>query len=160
MQLVSAMAAVANDGIFMKPYVVKMIKDERDEVIKSFEPQQVDQMITPETARRLREILVQVVENGTAKQARVEGVLAGGKTGTARKVINGAYAMGHYYASFVGFAPADNPQIAVMVVVDDPRGTYFGGTVSAPVFKEIVSNTLRYMEASKGDVLNQVARGR
>ncbi len=148
-QLVSAIAAIANDGISMKPYMVKYIKDQNGEVIKEFQPEVVAQVISPQTAKRAQAILSRAVENGTGKMARIEGVRVAGKTGTAQKVVNGAYSHGKYFASFIGFAPVDSPQLAVMVTVEEPKGTYFGGTVSAPVFKEVVENTLRYLEAKK-----------
>jgi cell division protein FtsI (penicillin-binding protein 3) len=146
LQLVCAITAVANGGLYMKPLVVKAIKDQHDQLIKEFEPEIVDRVISGETARRLRDILVEAVETGTGKRARIPGVSVAGKTGTARKVVNGAYAPGKYYASFIGFAPADNPRLAAVVVIDEPRPSYFGGTVSAPVFKEMIENSLKYLE--------------
>lgn len=146
LQLVCAITAVANGGLYMKPLVVKAIKDQHGQLIKEFEPEVVDRVITGETARRLRDILVEAVETGTGKRARIPGVSVAGKTGTARKVVGGAYAPGKYYASFIGFAPADNPRLAAVVVVDEPRPGYFGGTVSAPVFKEMIENSLKYLE--------------
>ncbi len=147
-QLVCAVAAVANGGVYMKPQVVKYIKDQQDNIIKSFKPEVVDRIISIDTANRVNEILSKVVEDGTGKRARIDGVKVAGKTGTARKVVDGAYAKGKYYASFVGFAPADNPRIAAVVIFDEPHPSYFGGTVSAPVFKEIVENALKYLEIS------------
>lgn len=147
-QLVSVMASIANDGQYMRPFVVKYIKDNHGEVVQSTEPQVLDRTISMDTSRRLREILTRVVDQGTAKAAAVKGVKVGGKTGTARKVVNGAYARGKYYASFVGFAPTDNPRIAAIVVVDEPYPSYFGGTVSAPIFKEIMENSLKYLETT------------
>ncbi|HQP10784.1 MAG TPA: penicillin-binding transpeptidase domain-containing protein, partial [Candidatus Omnitrophota bacterium] len=128
LQLVCALAAIANEGVFMKPFVVKYVEDNNNQIIKAFEPQEVDRVIDATTARRVTEILKGVVENGTAKKAQIKGVKVAGKTGTARKVIDGRYVMGKYYASFMGFAPADNPRLAAIVILDQPHPSYFGGT--------------------------------
>ncbi len=148
LQLLGMMTCVANKGIYLQPFVVKYIEDNWGHRIKVFEPKEVDQVINPETAQRVTKILIDVVEHGTATMARIPGVQVAGKTGTARKVIDGSYASGKYYGTFVGFAPADNPRIAAIVIVDDPRGSYFGGTVAAPVFKEAVEDTLKYLGSS------------
>jgi cell division protein FtsI/penicillin-binding protein 2 len=147
LQLVGAIASVSNGGVYMRPFVVKYVKDSKDEIIKSFEPRVMDRTISPETSRRLTEILKWVVENGTGKKAIIEGVAVAGKTGTARKVVDGKYAGGKYYGSFMGFAPADNPRLAAVVVIDEPRPSYFGGTVAAPVFQEVMMNALKYLRA-------------
>lgn len=146
LQLVCMMTAIANKGVYLHPFVVKYIKNSDDQIIKSFEPQTVDQVVSEETARRVTEILKGVVEEGTGQQARIKGVEVAGKTGTARKVVDGSYSEGKYYATFAGFAPADNPRVAAIVVVDEPHSSYFGGTVAAPVFKEVVENALKYLE--------------
>ena len=149
LQLVSAIAAVANGGVYMRPFVVKYIVDNNDQIVQTFEPQAVDKVINEETAGRVTEILVGVVEEGTGKNARIKGVRVAGKTGTAQKVINGIYSHDQFYASFIGFAPADNPRLAAIVVVDDPHPSYFGGTVAAPVFKEVIENALHYLDNLK-----------
>jgi len=146
LQLVAAMAAISNDGVYMKPYVVKYIKDNQDEWIKAFQPRELGRVISEETAKRLQKILTLAVDQGTGKMAKIEGIKAAGKTGTAYKVINGTYSHNHYYASFIGFAPVEKPRVAVVVVFDDPRPNHFGGTVAAPVFREVVQDTLKYLE--------------
>ncbi|MBU0469794.1 MAG: penicillin-binding protein 2 [Candidatus Omnitrophica bacterium] len=145
LQLICALSSIANDGVFMKPFVVKYIKDNQDQIIQSFNPQVLDRVISVDTARRIKKILVQVVEKGTAKRAKIKGIKVAGKTGTARKVIDGKYAQGKYYATFMGFAPADDPRIAAIAVMDEPHPSYFGGTVSAPVVKEVLENSLKYL---------------
>ena len=149
LQLVCAIAAIANEGVYMRPFVVKYVKDNKGEIIKSFEPKIMDRVVDPETARRVTEILKTVVESGTGRRAQIEGMAVAGKTGTARKVIDGQYVVGKYYASFMGFAPADNPRLAAVVVMDQPHPSYFGGTVSAPVFQEVMSNALKYLRISR-----------
>ena len=130
----------------MRPFVVKYVKDNQDEYIKAFQPKFVDRSISADTARRLTAILKTVVEDGTGKRARIKAVAVAGKTGTARKVVDGKYAKGRYYASFMGFAPADHPRLAAVVVFDEPHPAYFGGTVCAPVFQEVMSNALKYLK--------------
>lgn len=149
LQMLAAMSTVANKGAYMRPFVVKYMKDNQDEIVKSFSPQMVDQVITPETAKRLTEILVGAVENGTAQKAKIPGMRVAGKTGTAQKIVGGNYSHSQFYATFVGFAPVDNPRLAVIVILDDPHPNHFGGTVCAPVFKEVVENSLRYLETTE-----------
>ncbi|MBN1870728.1 MAG: penicillin-binding protein [Candidatus Omnitrophica bacterium] len=149
LQLVCALSSIANEGVYMRPFVVKYVKDNQGEYIKSFEPQIIDRTISPDTARRVTEILKGVVETGTGKKAQIKGMTVAGKTGTARKVANGHYIQGKYYASFMGFAPADNPRLAVVVVLNQPYPSYFGGTVAAPVFQEVMSNALKYLKISE-----------
>jgi len=145
-QLLTALSSVANGGTYMRPFVVKYIRDNQGQIIKSFEPEIVDRVISPDTAERVNKILQGVVAQGTGKRARIDGVKVAGKTGTARKVVDGKYAKGKYSATFMGFAPADNPRLAAIVVVDEPHPSYFGGTVSAPVFKEVMTNALKYLQ--------------
>jgi len=149
LQLVSAIASIANEGVYMRPFVVKYIKDNQGQIIKEFGPKRLDRVISPNTAGRIKNILVSVVEEGTGRRARIKGIPAAGKTGTARKVIDGQYVQGKYYASFMGFAPADHPRLAAVVVVDQPHPSYFGGTVSAPVFQEVMTNALKYLNVSE-----------
>ncbi len=155
-QLLCAIAAIANDGVYMRPFVVKYIKDNHDEIIKSFEPEIVERVISSDVAKRLTDILVGVIEKGTGTLAKIKGVKVAGKTGTAQKVVNGMYSHSNFYATFFGFAPADHPRIAAIVVVDDPHPSYFGGTVAGPVFKEVVENTLKYLENSEPLALPQL----
>lgn len=148
LQLINAVAAVANDGKLMQPHLVKQVIDNEGKVIKSFEPKVIKEVITPETARKLRLILEGVVANGTGKNAFIDGYRIAGKTGTAQKISpTGGYMANEYVASFIGFAPADEPQIVCVVVVDAPQGyPYYGGWVAAPPFKEIIKDSLRYLE--------------
>ncbi len=148
-QLACAISTIANDGVYMQPFVIKYIKDQKGELIKEYKPSVVAQVINPDTALRVRKILMNVIELGTGKLAKIKGVFAGGKTGTAQKVVGGTYSHSQFYASFIGFAPVENPQLAIAVVFDEPRGSYYGGTVAAPVFKETVENALKYLSSSK-----------
>ncbi len=151
LQMVSAMAAIANDGIYMRPIVVKYVKDGNNQIIQEHKPEILDKVISQKTAKRLRSILQGVVDVGTAKKAQIKGVAVGGKTGTAQKVVGGKYSHSHFYASFIGFAPVENPRLAAVVVFDEPRPVYYGGLVAAPVFAEVVENSLRYLNSKNSD---------
>ena len=146
LQLASAISVIANGGQLMKPYVVREIRDKNGEVIKTFSPTLIRKAISLDTAARVKKILVGVVEEGTGKLAKISGVTAAGKTGTAQKLEpNGAYSHNKFVASFIGFAPAEDPQVAIAVTVDEPHPLYFGGVVAAPVFKNVANDILKYL---------------
>lgn len=144
-QLITAAAAVANDGVLLKPRLVKELVDNNGKVIHRFEENIVRQAISEKTAKQMREILESAVLE--TSNAYIPGYRVAGKTGTAQKVIDGKYAQGKYISSFVGFAPADNPEIALIVIIDEPNGyNHFGGVIAAPVAREILEETLKYLE--------------
>lgn len=146
LQLITAASAVANGGVLLKPTLVKAITDVNGQVVKEYKPETVRQVISKNTSQTLMRLLTNVVSKGTGRNAFVDGYGAAGKTGTAQVVESGGYAEGKYVASFAGFAPADDPQIAVLVMVAEPTGAmYFGSQVAAPAFKAIALDTLRYM---------------
>lgn len=146
-QLITAVSAIANDGVLMKPRMVQAVTDPQGQILQQFEPEEVRRVISVETARTVREIMQTVVlPGGTGVQAALEGYTACGKTGTARKVDeNGQYSNERHLASFIGFAPVENPRVAVLVVIDEPKGQIYGGAVAAPVFKKIAQTTLNLM---------------
>jgi cell division protein FtsI (penicillin-binding protein 3) len=151
LQLACAMSAIANGGTLMKPYLTMEIRDKNGVVRKSFAPVKVRTVISPETAARVRKILVGVIENGTGKLAKSKEFTAGGKTGTAQKVeANGTYSHSKFMASFVGFVPAEDPQLVIAVILDEPHGFYYGGVISAPVFKNIAADALKYLKNNQG----------
>lgn len=147
-QLLTAASAVANGGVLLKPSLVKSITDADGKVIKEFKPEPVRQVISKKTAQTLMGLLTNVVFKGTGRNAFVEGYGAAGKTGTAQVVEEtGGYSNDKYVASFMGYAPAEDPQIAVLVMVAEPSGaSYFGSQVAAPAFKSIALDTLRYLK--------------
>ncbi|MDD2400617.1 MAG: stage V sporulation protein D [Clostridia bacterium] len=146
-QLVTACAAMANDGKLMKPQIVEKIQDNKGNIVKTVEPEVVRQVIAPETAHQVMDILELVVSNGTGKNAYVEGYRVGGKTGTAQKIIpGGGYSKTEYVGSFLGVAPVNDPKLVCLVVVDTPEGIYYGGTVAAPAFRNIIRDSLRYLQ--------------
>ena len=147
LQLVSAVSVIANGGQLMKPYLVREIRDKYGETIKAISPQLIRKVISVDTASRMKKILTGVVEEGTGKLAKVPGFAVAGKTGTAQKLEpNGTYSHDKFIASFIGFAPVEDPAISIVVTVDEPRPYYFGGVVAAPVFKNVVSDTLKYLK--------------
>ena len=145
-QLITAVCSIVNDGNRMEPRLVKAYTDNKGNITKEVEPVKVNQVISKETSEQMREIMESVVTEGGGKIAYLPGYRLGGKTGTAQKVINGSYAQGHYVCSFVGMAPADDPQIVVLAIVDEPTGVMqFGSTTAGPIIKEVMSNTLKYL---------------
>ncbi len=150
LQLIAATSAIANKGVFMKPYVVQAITDNNGRLIKSFAPSKGRRVISEKTARTLTRIMQTVTtEGGTGVNAALEGYSVCGKTGTAQKIgKNGGYENGKYVSSFVGFVPSEHPKVAVLVIIDEPKGQHYGGTVAAPAFKNIAQKTLAYMNIS------------
>ena len=145
-QLITAVCSIVNDGNRMEPRLVKSYTDNKGNITKEIDPVQVKQVISKETSAQMREIMESVVTDGGGKIAYLPGYRLGGKTGTAQKVINGSYAQGHYVCSFIGMAPADDPEIVVLAIVDEPTGVMqFGSTTAGPIIKEVMSNTLKYL---------------
>ncbi|MGI9951151.1 stage V sporulation protein D [Moorellaceae bacterium AZ2] len=146
-QLATAVAAVANGGKLIRPHLVKEILDPEGKVIWRWESKVERQVISPATAETMRKLLEGVVSEGTGRNAYIPGYRVAGKTGTAQKAGPGGYVEGRYVASFIGFAPADDPRVLALVVVDEPQGyPYYGGTVAAPIFQRVVADTLRYLK--------------
>lgn len=147
LQMVTALSAVVNGGKLMKPYIVKELRNKDGEVVKTYKPQVIRQVISEETSKIERELLENVVTHGSGRNAYIEGYSVGGKTGTAQKPApGGGYSSNEYIASFLGFAPVDDPRLVCLVVVNSPKGyPYYGGTVAAPAFKEVVGDSLRYL---------------
>jgi len=151
-QLITAASAIANDGILMKPMLVKAITDRRGETVEQFSPEPVRRVVSARTATVMRRILKTVItEGGTGVNAALDGYSVCGKTGTAQKIDDsGTYARDRYLSSFVGFAPADQPELAVLVIVDEPKVKSYGGIVAAPAFRQIALETLSYLKIPPG----------
>ncbi len=147
LQLITAASAIANDGILMAPYIVQAITDQNGRLIKSSSPRMVRRVVSPETARSVKKIMATVTtEGGTGVNAAMEGYSVCGKTGTAQKIDEkGTYSKEKYIASFLGFIPAEDPELAVLVVIDEPMGKHYGSIVAAPAFKRIAHETVNYM---------------
>ena len=137
----------------MKPFLVQEIVDPNGNLVTKFKPQKVRRAISARTATIVKNILKTVItQGGTGVNAALDGYTAGGKTGTARKLDeNGQYDKNKHMASFVGFAPADNAEITVLVIIDEPQGEYYGGIVAAPVFRQIAQQTLNYLNVPPDD---------
>ncbi len=150
-QQVAAVAATINGGKLYTPHILKEVQDPNsNQTIGKVNPQLVRQVISEETSKEVRETLESVVANGTGRNAYIDGYRVGGKTGTAQKVgPNGGYLQNNHIVSFVGFAPADQPEILVYVAIDNPKGIQFGGVVAAPIVKNIIGDSLSYMEVPK-----------
>ncbi len=150
LQVLQAYAAVANDGLMMRPYVVRSIMDRDGNVVKRTHPKTVRQVVHPETARYLiEEYLEPVVAEGTGALAALPGIAVAGKTGTAQKLKSGSYHRGDYVASFVGMFPAGKPEIAAIVVVDEPKTAYYASSVAAPVFAAVSKRMIAISEPLK-----------
>ena len=137
-----------------KPYIVKRITDsETNSIIKENKSFVVRKVIDDDTSKKVRYALESVVALGTGRNAYIENYRVGGKTGTAQKVSNGRYMVGNYITSFIGFLPADNPQIVIYVAIDNPKGiSAYGGTVSAPIFKNIAEDAIVALDIKKPSV--------
>ncbi|MFQ5866425.1 MAG: peptidoglycan D,D-transpeptidase FtsI family protein [bacterium] len=138
-QLISAFSCLANGGVLMEPMIANRIIDSKGKVVTEFHPCPVRRVISSKTAQTLTDILCGIVENGTGKEAEIVGYRVAGKTGTAQKFdpATGKYSKTNYIASFVGYLPADRPRITILVLLDEPQGFYWGGSVAAPVFARV-----------------------
>jgi cell division protein FtsI/penicillin-binding protein 2 len=147
LQMAMAMGAIANGGLLMKPLVVQKIMDQEGNEIAAFAPQIVSRVIEPRTTTWMTASLSKVpAMGGTAPQAAVEGYAVAGKTGTAQKLENGQY-VNRYYSSFIGYLPANDPEILVLISLDDPRGgSYYGGSVAGPVFRAMAEKIAQYLD--------------
>jgi cell division protein FtsI/penicillin-binding protein 2 len=156
LQLASAISCIANGGQLMKPYIIKQVRDKQGEVIRENSPELLTKVVSLDTANRVKMILAGVVENGTGKLARIDGFTAAGKTGTGQKLeSNGSYSHDKFMASFIGFAPVENPVIAIVVILDEPH-PYYGGVVAAPVFKNVAGDVLKYLRTKHINVQEEL----
>ena len=145
-QLVTAMSAIANEGVLLRPHLVREILDVDGNVIERIEPEAVRQVISRETAQEILYMLEASVTDGTGRNAYIAGYRVGGKTGTAQKAGPGGYIPGKFIASFLGVAPIDDPRLVVLVIVDEPQGyPHYGGTLAAPIFRRVVEDSLHYL---------------
>ncbi len=159
-QMAAAFATIANDGVRVAPHLVKEVRDANGQAIHRTTPE-THRVLSAETARTLRPMLESVTVSGTAKLAQLDGYTAAGKTGTAQKIdpATRAYSKTKYVASFAGFAPIDNPAVVIIVVIDEPVGSYYGGTVAAPVFRAIAESVLPYLDVAPDTEFNSPASG-
>jgi cell division protein FtsI/penicillin-binding protein 2 len=156
LQMHQAMGVIASGGVLLRPQVIREIRDPSGKVVFSYGPEAVRRVISPDTARTMARLLERVASTeGTAPEAAIPGYDVAGKTGTAQKVVNGVYAEHHHVASFVGFFPAGNPQVAITVIVDDADehklgSAAYGRLVAAPSFKRIGEQLIPYLDIRPG----------
>lgn len=145
-QLLTAASAVINGGNLVTPHFGMYASDSDNNVVKTFDYNVSESVINKETSETMKYILEQVVAEGGGKKGQVEGYRIGGKTATSQKLPRGS---GKYIASFIGFAPADDPEVIAMCIIDEPVGIYYGGTIAAPVIQELYENILPYLNIKK-----------
>ncbi|MBQ8425937.1 MAG: hypothetical protein IJX17_07995 [Clostridia bacterium] len=146
LEMVTGFGAVINGGYVYQPHFVKNIYLETGQIVYTRPITTISKIFSDSTSSLMREMLFSVVDSGGGKNAKVEGYSIGGKTGTAQKYENGAIAQGKYIASFIGFAPYDDPEFVVYMVVDEPKGAYYGGVVAAPLAKEIFTKIFEFYD--------------
>ncbi|HNW58179.1 MAG TPA: penicillin-binding transpeptidase domain-containing protein [bacterium] len=160
LQMANLFCTIANGGTLLAPYAIREIQDARGHVQERNRPKAIRRVISVETAAMLKEMMADVVKEGTAKKAQLEGLTVCGKTGTARMVRSGGggYIMGQYIANFGGFFPKEQPEVVIYVMIDNPKGSYLGGDVAAPCFKRISQQILFQrgvdVEAEEGQELD------
>jgi cell division protein FtsI/penicillin-binding protein 2 len=161
LQMIMAMGAIANRGWLMRPMLVDRLEDNHRKVVAKYTPQTVRQVVSESTAKLMTKALKTVVSpEGTAPKAALEHYTVAGKTGTAQKAENRIYAPGKYFSSFLGFFPADDPELVISVMLDEPdirKGSYYGGLTAAPIFKQIAERTASYLNIRPEDNQENVA---
>lgn len=148
-QMINAIAAIGNGGNLMVPRVVSKIVDNDGKEVLEYKPEIKNRAVSKETADHILDMLEKTVIEGTGKRAYIPGYRVGGKTGTAQKIINGKYEYNKYISSFGGIAPVDDPKLAILVIVDEPTGIFYGGTVAGPSVQHVIENALEYMEVPR-----------
>ena len=149
LQLLRAASAIINGGTLITPHFAVKTVNEDGETTKVFEYERVENAVSGETSGLMKQLLESVVSEGGGKRCYIDGYRIGGKTATSQKLPRGS---GKYIASFIGFAPADNPQVIAMCIIDEPEGIYYGGTIAAPVIREVFENILPYLGDRKSVV--------
>ena len=155
LQVLRAYAAIANGGFLVRPHVVSEVISPEGETIASFRNREKKHVLSARTAEIFKDILKSVVEEGgTGQGASVNGNEVAGKTGTAQMInpLTKRYSKEKYVSSFVGFVPADDPKLAIIVVVYEPKGQIYGGVVAAPVFRDIADKALSYLDIPREDI--------
>jgi cell division protein FtsI/penicillin-binding protein 2 len=148
LQMVMAFSALGNDGVLMRPMLVHRLEDEDGQVVANYQPQVLRRVISSAANREIVQALKQVTTpDGTAQKAKLDNYTVAGKTGTAQKVMPGGLRYYHdrFYSSFIAFFPAENPELCISVVIDDPKGAHFGGSTAGPVFKAIAERSAHYL---------------
>jgi cell division protein FtsI/penicillin-binding protein 2 len=158
LQMAMAVGAIANGGVLMRPMLVKQLQDGNGNAVQKYEPQAVRRVVSEDTAKEMVGALKTVVsDEGTAPLARLADYVVAGKTGTAQKVVDGKYSDNKFVISFIGFFPADNPQICISIVMDSPKegGHAFGGALCGPVFHNVAERCASYLNIPPDENLQQ-----
>jgi cell division protein FtsI/penicillin-binding protein 2 len=154
--MLNAVNAIATNGVLLQPYITKEIRGADGKLIEQGTTNQIHRVISPETATQMVEMLIGVTEGGSGWNARVDGYRVAGKTGTAQKAEKGkGYVKDKVVTTFIGFLPADDPGVSIIVVVDEPAGGPLSSRVTAPIFQKIASETIAYLNQT--DVFAQPA---
>jgi cell division protein FtsI/penicillin-binding protein 2 len=149
LQMLQAMATIANGGWLMRPMIVSRLQERDGSVVQTYRPERIRQVISEATSKLMIQALKTVpTKAGTAAEAALKNYVVAGKTGTAQKAENGQYVHGKYISSFIGFFPADNPELCISVVMDEPKEGYYGGKVCGPVFRDIAERCASYLNIS------------
>ncbi len=149
LQMVNAFSTIANGGNLMKPRLIKELIDHEGNIVESYPVEVKRKVLSEETSEKMLLLLEGVVKDGTGRHAYIPGYNVGGKSGTAMKIIDGRYVDGKYIASFGVVAPADDPKIVALIIIDEPQGVYYGGTIGGPVAQAVVEETLNYLEVQR-----------
>ncbi|HOO57031.1 MAG TPA: penicillin-binding protein 2 [bacterium] len=152
LQMAMASAALINGGLLIQPGVVEKVIDPEGEVIYSFEPKVIKRVISEETSKLMKHFMHMTVEEGTGKDAKIEGYSLGGKTGTARVPARGGGYLREYISSFVGFGPVEDPRLLAMVTIERPKGSYYGSVVAVPAFREVMKKSLWHLDVPANDL--------
>jgi cell division protein FtsI/penicillin-binding protein 2 len=155
LQMAMVLGAIANDGVLMRPMLVKELDDASGNVVQRYAPQSVRRVVTEDTAKEMVKALKTVVsKDGTAPLAAITNYVVAGKTGTAQKVVDGKYSSDHFFVSFIGFFPADNPQLCISIVMDSPKegGHAFGGALCGPIFSEVGKRCASYLNIPPDEI--------
>ena len=151
LQMAAAYGALANDGVLMPPALIREIRSPEGTILRPFDPEPVRRVISSETAELVKGVLEEVVREGTARRARLDGVTLAGKTGTARLAVNGVYAPDRHRASFIGFAPSEDPTLVILTRLEDPTtSAYYGGEIAAPASRATLEAALASRDATLG----------
>jgi cell division protein FtsI/penicillin-binding protein 2 len=146
------MCAIANKGMLMRPMLVARLEDREHNSIVRYTPQKIRQVLGENAVRDMVKALKTVVSpEGTAPKALLDHYTVAGKTGTAQKAIPHGYSKDKFFSSFIGFFPADNPELCVSITIDEPHGSHFGGQTAAPIFKQIAEKAANYLNIRPED---------
>jgi cell division protein FtsI/penicillin-binding protein 2 len=150
LQMVNALNVIASGGKLLHPHITREIRDSNGRVIKKIYPIKIRQVLHPQVAKQMTDILVGVVEGGSGRRARVEGYRVAGKTGTAQKAEpDGKGYAGKEIMSFMGFLPAENPMVSIIVMLDEPTGARFSGQIAGPLFQKVAAQTMQYLKQTE-----------